>query len=305
MANYPAPGPQQPAAVNPAPVSQAPAAAPAGGTPATAATPVDDPINRADVAYLRGRLQSDMGELIAALDSGSRTRVEKIPLVFDGDQSEVNAFASCVSGGKATLAVTDGLLILVAHLAEAQAVDEVFSTRKFDEYVTLVAANQREKQPVVAPPANFYSNAQRFQAQKLLRQQQLVDEAYCFVVGHELAHHYLNHLPCTSNLPLDASEIGIVLTSAVPAFNQPAEAAADMAGVRNVITAGQRRSGYHFTEGGGLMTIRFFQRLDNAPPAEVFDFSRTHPPPSVRDPIIRTTAQAVRAGGGVTWPWSM
>lgn len=311
---YPATGPQPLPMGNQVPANQAPAPRPtatgasagagATGTVTTTAIPVDDAINRADLTYLRGRLQADMAELVAALDSTNRARVERIPLIYDNSQTEVNAFAGC-SGGKSLLAVTDGLLVLTAHLAQAQATDEVFGTRKLDEYVAYVAKNQRQNQPVVIPPNNFYTNDQRYNAQKLVRQQQLVDEALCFVLAHELGHHYLNHLPCTSVLPLDASEIGIALSSAVPAFNQPAEVAADMAGIRNVIGAGQRRSGYHYTEGGGLMTMRFFQALDNATPAEVFDFERTHPPPSVREPIIRTTAQAVRAGGGISWPWSL
>jgi len=238
---------------------------------------------------------------VAALDAGSRSRVEKIPLVYDADTSEVNAFASCVQG-KSLVAVTDGLLLLVAHLAEAQATDESFGTNKFNEYLGFLLANQRKGSPVPAPPTTFYTAEQRAFPSKLTREWQLIDEALAFVVAHELGHHYLGHLPCTSTLPLDMSELGIALSSAVPAFNQPAEAAADVAATRNVLLAGRARAGTPYTEGGGLMTIRFFAALDQASPGEVFDFERTHPPPSLRDPIIRSTAQAFRATGGFTLP---
>jgi Zn-dependent protease with chaperone function len=155
----------------------------------------------------------------------------------------------------------------------------------------------------VAPPTGFYTSAQLADPRKQSREQQLFDEEIGFVLGHELAHHYLNHLPCTSILPLDASEIGQVVTSAVPVFNQPYEAAADVAGVNNVMRTGAQRTGYHFTEGGALLTIHFFAGLDQASPIDIFSFDRTHPPPSVREPVIRTAAQMFRSTNNIRWPW--
>lgn len=290
----PAPG----AAQIPSPLSE-----PAGSAvPMTAAA--NDPINRADVSYLQGRVREITSELIAALDAGSQSRVRQIPIVFDSNPTEVNAFASCTKQGKAVVAVTDGLLSLTAYLAQCEATDEVFGTRTFDAYVAWVAQHQRQGAPLVTPPPNLFSAAQRDDVRKRQRQSELCDEALAFVVGHELAHHYLNHLPCTSVLPLDATEIGLVLTGVVPAFNQPNEGAADVAGIRDVLLAGQRRSGYHWTEGGALMTLRFFKGLDAASPADVFDFERTHPPPSLREPIVRTAAQAFRTAAGLKLPWS-
>jgi hypothetical protein len=104
-------------------------------------------------------------------------------------------------------------------------------------------------------------------------------------------------------LPLDASEIGILLTGVVPAFNQPAEMAADVAGTRNLLQAGRRRPNSPLTEGGALLTMRFFGALDQASPGDVFNFERTHPPPSLREPIVTSTAQTFRATSGITWPW--
>jgi predicted Zn-dependent protease len=87
-------------------------------------------------------------------------------------------------------------------------------------------------------------------------------------------------------------------------FNQPNESAADVAGITNVLRTGAQRSGYHYTERGALLTMRFFSGLDQSSPIDVFSFERTHPPPSVREPIIRTTAQAVRASAGFRLPWN-
>jgi hypothetical protein len=278
-----------------------PAQSPPTSAPAQAIG--DDAINRADTVFQRLRVTAIVAELIAALDGSIRSRVDRLPVTFDPNQSDINAFATCTKTGKATIAITDGLLILSAYLAQLQALDEILSTRHLDDYVTYVAKNQKPNTPILAPPANWLPAEMRNQATKVTRQQQLNDEILAFVMGHELGHHYLNHLPCTSILPLDASEIGILLTDVVPAFNQPNEMAADVAGVRNVLEAGRRRPTYHLTEGGALLTLRFFRALDQASPGDLFNFERTHPPPSLREPIVQTAAAAFRAGSGISWPW--
>ena len=165
------------------------------------------------------------------------SRVQGLPLTFDPNANDINAFATCTKSGKATIAITDGMLVLTAYLAQLQASDEVLATRHFDEYVVYVAKSQQPNAPVLAPPPQWLPANTRNNPTKVARQQLLNDEMLAFVMGHELGHHYLNHLPCTSILPLDASEIGILLTDAVPAFNQPNEVAADVAGVRNVLAA--------------------------------------------------------------------
>jgi hypothetical protein len=262
-----------------------------------------DPISSGTLQFLNNRSTQVVGELIANLDTTTQGRVRNIPIVYDPNVAEVNAYASCTQSGKAAVTVTNGLELAAAHLAEAQAVDELYGSRRVDDYISLVAKNQKQGQIVIAPPLGFYSPAQLIDPRKQSREQQVFDEEIGFVIGHELAHHYLNHLPCTSILPLDAAEIGQVVTSAVPMFNQPYETAADVGGINNVLRTGAQRTGYHFTEGGALLTMRFFAGLDQASPAGVFTFDRTHPPPSVREPVIRTAAQVFRATNGIHWPW--
>lgn len=275
----------------------------AAPTPAAQAPAADDPIGRADIAFQRQRVTSVLAELVAALDASARARVERLPLTFDPDRNNVNAFASCSKTGKATIAITDGLLVLTAYLAQLKATDEVSGSRHLDEYVVKVARQQRANTPPLAPEPSWVSVEPRLQATKSTRQTQLNDEVFAFVIAHELGHHYLNHLPCTSVLPLDASEIGILLTGVVPAFNQPAEMAADVAGTRNVLQAGRRRTSMQLSENGALLTMKFFAALDQASPGDVFNFERTHPPPSLREPIITSTAQTFRATAGIQWPW--
>ena len=153
------------------------------------------------------------------------------------------------------------------------------------------------------PPAGFYDARLDADPRKLARQRGVLDEEIAFVLGHELAHHYLGHLPCTSSGALGAAEIGRVLSDTIPAFNQPNEVAADMSGLNDALTAGARRSGYHFTEGGALLTMQFFAGMDQFSPSDIFSFERTHPPPAVRTPIIQQTAAAWRGTGGRGLPY--
>jgi hypothetical protein len=304
---YPAPYPAQ----TPPPVGstnqQLPLPSP---TPAVSQPNLDpppfygfDPISSGSLQFLNGRSTQVVSELIANLDATTQGRVRNIPIVYDPNASEVNAYASCAQSGKSAVTVTNGLELLAAHLAEAQAVDDLYGSRRVDDYIRLVVQYQQQGQMVVAPPVGFYSPAQLADPRKQSREQQIFDEEIAFVLGHELAHHYLNHLPCTSILPLDASEIGQVVTGVVPMFNQPYEAAADVGGINNVLRTGAQRAGYHFTEGGALLTMRFFAGLDQSSPIDIFTFERTHPPPSVREPVIRTAAQVFRSTNNIHWPW--
>ena len=309
--NYPAGStgannaPAYPAQPSPAgPVFQP---APVPGTGQTILNPPPfsgyDPIAGGSLQFLSNRSTQVVAELIGNLDATTQGRVRNIPIVYDPNASEVNAYASCTQSGKAAVTVTNGLELVAAHLAEAQAVDDVFGQRRVDDYIKFVAQYQKEGQPVLPPPTNYYTQAQLVDPRKQSREQQVFDEEMAFVLGHELAHHYLNHLPCTSILPLDAAEIGQVVTTAVPMFNQPYESAADVAGVNNVLRTGSRRNGYHFTEGGALLTMRFFAGIDQASPIDIFTFERTHPPPSIREPVIRSAAQVFNTTNNLHLPW--
>lgn len=278
-------------------------APPPGAPPAAALPPVAyDPLNALDMNFLRGRAQSIMAELVQNLPPLQQGRVRGIPLVPDDEVGEVNAFAACTREGKSLMAVSDGLLDVAAHLAQARAIDEVFGMRKVDEYVAFVAQHQRPKSPVVRPPPGFFDPAQSIDGRKVQRQHQVFDEEIAFILGHELGHHYLGHLPCTAG-NVTASEIGRALTDTVPAFNQPNELAADMAGVNNVLTTGARRQSYRYTEGGALLTLQFFGGLDRLSAIDIlFGFELSHPPAAVRIPVVQQTAATFRATGGQGLP---
>jgi hypothetical protein len=301
--------PAQPASTlagQPAPYPGQPVPQP-GVAPLPLPVPVGpDPINGTDLGFLRAEAASVMHELVSTLPPLQQGRVANVPMVVDSTPGEVNAFATCTDDGKAAMAVTDGLFDIQAHLARARAYDEAANTNKVAEYIQLIAKNQQPKRPVVQPPPGFFDPSIDNQPNKLARQRQILDEQIAFVLGHELAHHYLGHLPCTGSGNLPPQQIARVLSSAVPLFNQPNEIAADMSGLNDTLTTGARRAGYHFTEGGALLTMQFFAGLDQSSPIDIlFAFEQDHPPPQIRIPIIQQTANAWRATGGAGLPYPL
>jgi hypothetical protein len=258
-----------------------------------------DPISQTNITWLRRQTGSLMQELIAALPDVAKQRVQNIPLAVDDTVGEVNAFAGCAKGGP-VMVVTDGLLDIAAHLAAARANDDIFGTRKAPEYINLIATRQQPKRPIVQPPSNFFDPNQANDSRRVARQHDVFDETVGFVVGHELAHHHLGHLPCTGQPgPFGTGELARGLSSAVPLFNQPNELAADAAGTNNILAMGGRRSGYHLTEGGALLMMQFFSGLDQSSPIDVlFGFESTHPSPLIRIPVIQQTANLYRLSGG-------
>src|SRR5262245_24631336 len=198
-----------PTTATPAATAPPPTAVPAPAVGALPAAPFD-PINTIDVAFLRGRATAVLGELVRYLPPAQQARVNGIPLITDSTVGEVNAFASCTRDGKTAMAITDGLLDIQAHLAQARAIDELFGSRKVDEYVRFIAQNQRPKTPI-AQPVGMFDPIQTADGRKVQRQHDLLDEQIAFVLGHELAHHYLGHLPCTASSGLSAAEVARVL----------------------------------------------------------------------------------------------
>jgi hypothetical protein len=270
-------------------------------TPVPSIAGAQDPITNTDVAWLRQHTGALMQELIAALPDVAKQRVQGIPLAIDDTPGEVNAFAAC-NKGAAVMVVTDGLLDISAHLAQARANDDVFGSRKVDDYIRFNAQTQKPNRPITPPPRCFFDPAQQADARRVARQHDMLDEMLGFVLGHELAHHHLGHLPCTGGSGfLGSSNLLRGLSENVPLFNQPNEIAADTAGTDTILTTGARRGGYHLTEGGALLMMQFFAASDQLSPEDIlFGFERTHPPPAIRTPIIQQTANLWRATGG-TW----
>lgn len=268
--------------------------------PAAIPSVTNDPINALNRGWLRQSAQSILVELTRALPDVARGRVEGIPLAVDDTPGDVNAFAAC-SDGRSLMAVTDGLLEIMAWLAMAKAHDELFGTTKTDEYIGFIAQNLAPGRDIPRP-SGFFAAAAQNDGRKVQRQHVLFEEELAFVLGHELAHHHLGHLPCTGRSgPLGSAELARVLSSQVPLFNQPNEAAADLAGTTNVLDSGARRSGARWSEEGALLTMRFFAGLEGRFNL-LLAFQAAHPPPQFRIPLIQQSANYWRRNGGVGIP---
>lgn len=247
-----------------------------------------DPINRLRVPQLQAHAQTVLDELVAALPEDKRVHVSGYELQFDNALGDVNAYATCGQGGTPIVAVSDGLLLIAAHLAMSTATDEVFETEKRSQYLDWISEHG-----IDAPPPGFYSPAFHTDRAKIARQRQIFDEQLAFILGHELAHHYLGHLGCKSD-----GDPAVEATEGVGLFDQASELAADVAAVKNILAAGKRRAGYEWTEDGALLVLGAFQaRTEITVKTIVFAFERTHPIPAVRMPLITTTADLWKVTG--------
>ena len=281
------------------------AAMPVGAMPMQlSATPTQpgDPINNIDMPWLRGRGQEVFTEMREGLQPQPRARVEGIPLLVDDDPGVVNAFAACTSTGKAVIVISDGLYDIMAHLAQCKATDEKFGTNKTDEYIQYMAKNQKWGDPVIHPPESFWNPARKNNPDKIQRQHEIYDEEVGFILGHEMAHHYFGHLPCSAG-NVTASEANVVIRSVAPGFNQINEVGADTGSTHNVLDAGVQQDGYHWTENGGVLVMTFFAGIRAFRPEDVvFSFESSHPPAALRIPIIQQAAQGWRMTRGAKTP---
>jgi hypothetical protein len=265
------------------------------------------PANAADAtgvltpAFVRQEAQAVYRELVAGLGAEDRARVAAIPLTVTEDARMVNAVAGCSGGAHHPfVAITTGLLTIEAGSATARARDAALGGNAYEQYATAVAAAARAHGPipalVVPPTARTVPADARVRAHTRF----LLDEQLAFVLGHELSHHYRGHTGCAGGASGAAGGVATirqVLARAVPLFQQPAEAEADVAGVINLLDVGAHRAGGAWTEEGAQITLDMFGRLDAlGVDTAVMVFLEHHPPPQVRRPIVDWTASEWRAG---------
>jgi len=271
-----------------------------------------DPSGAITAQYLRQEPASVIAELVAALPTTSRAKVNGIPLQVVEDPKEVNAFAGCSKTGSAFMGITAPLLLIMARTSEARAFDELYGSAKYNELANGIANEVRGQRAVAGPPPGFLPLPQALDPRKLARQRFLFDEQVAFVLGHELAHHYRGHTGCANGASdssgITAQDVGRVLSSTVPLFNQPNEIEADLQGTFNLLDTGSHRQGGRWTEEGALMALDFFSRLETlGVETVVLGFLMTHPPPQLRLPIVQSAAQQWRANGGraPTFPFQL
>jgi hypothetical protein len=290
---YAQPQPQQPPYAQP---TYPPAPAPA---PAPAPSVSNRPLLGALVGPVmwQAEARAVARELVTNLSPQNQALVATIPLVFD-PSSDVNAFAGCDDSGAPFVTGTEGLLEAIDGISQTKANDELFGTRTYDAYANavtpaLVSANGGS----ALLPVGIVPAAQWMDPRRISRAHEIFDEIVAFTFGHELSHHYLGHTGCAhgqpQGVPPAVSDLGRLLSSAVPLFNQPNEIAADSQGCINLLDTGRARAAqaYRWKEEGGLWLLDFFSRLDRASGASpLLGFLRTHPNPGLRIPIVQGIA---------------
>jgi len=299
---YPPPGYAYPPQPYPPPYAQ-PYPQPVPG-PASAPVPANRPLLGALVGAQAWQAETTavLAELRSNLSPDKQQLVAGIPLVFDQDPTQVNAFAGCDDQGEPFIAGTEGLLEAIDGIAQTKATDELFGTRCYDAYTNavtpLLVSTQggRALLPAGIVPPQLWADPRR-----ISRAHEMFDELVAFTFGHELSHHYLGHTGCARGQPVGVppavTDLGRLLSNTVPLFNQPNEIAADSNGCINVLDTGRARSAqaYRWTEEGGLFLLDFFARMDGAAgPASLLAFNRTHPSPGLRIPIVQGVATTWR-----------
>ncbi len=283
-----------------APPSPAPTGAPLPPPPATPSPVPGRPLLGPLIgsAAWQAEVRAVAKELVATLTADYQTRVATVPIVFDPNPNDVNAFASCDNNGAPFVAATEGLLDAIDAIAQTRATDELFGTQTYPTYANLVAPGIVSKGGGSALlPAGIIAPAYWVDARRISRAHEIFDETVAFTFGHELSHHYLGHTGCAMQqagiLPQAIAQLGQFLTSGPATFNQPNEVVADNYGCRSTLDAGRARSGvaYRWTEGGALWLLDFFQHLSRASGATpLVSILLSHPDPSVRIPLVQAAA---------------
>jgi hypothetical protein len=289
----PAPGPQQ--APLPGVAQQPPPSAP----PPLSARPLLGPLRGAQA--WQGEVRAVVRELVANLPAQNQARVVNVPLVFDPNPNEINAYATCDDNGSPFVAGTEGLLEAVDAMAQTRAADELYGTQTYEAYINAVVSRLVSKDggsamlPAGIIPPQIWADPRR-----VSRAHEMFDEVVAFTFGHELSHHYLGHTGCANGQTggsVAIAQFGQLVTSVIPGLNQPNEVAADSSGCVNTLDTGRARAsvGYRWTEAGGLWLLDFFARLDRASGANPWlGFLRTHPNPGLRIPIVQGVAATWR-----------
>ncbi len=251
-------------------------------------------------AAMQAEIRKVLDDLIGHLSTTYASRVRGMPLKFDPDVTEINAYAGCDQQGKPFLAATDGLLQAMLAIATTRACDEIAQVvpSAYDAYMKAVLpVLQAQKPGSPALPANVVPSQCMIDLRVLSHAHELFDDITAFTFGHELAHHYMGHTGCAINdspFTQGMAAVEHLSQQLVPAINQPNEIVADNVGLYNVMDTGRaHRPNYEYTEKGGLLLLDFFAKLEGAG-SGLTAFSRSHPPSTTRESWVKTAAIAWR-----------
>lgn len=240
-----------------------------------------------------------LAELISHLPPDQASRVRGMPIEFE-QTDEINAYAGCDETG-AFVAGTTGLLDVANGLAQTLAADQLFGLATHEKYVKFVVDKVMEDKPNLFYDLSNLPPETALDKKRLSRAHEIFDDIVAFTFGHELAHHYLGHTPCAATTPLERNlaRLGDIATRFAPVLNQPAEIAADQAGIQSVLVTARARTTHPFNEGGARMLLTFFDRLEQAVGqgnrSLLKTFLMTHPPSALRLRVLNDSVARFQA----------
>jgi Peptidase family M48 len=248
----------------------------------------------------QAEVRAVLAEIISNLTPDRAARVRGIPVVFEMDPTDINAFAGCDDNGAPFIAGTEGLLEAVDAMSQTKATDEMFGTRTYDAYTNAVMPRLAQGQGATAAlPPGLIPPQLVADPRRLSRAHEMFDEIVAFTFGHEAGHHYLGHTGCANGQPVgngpNLAQLGQLAASVLPIVNQPNEIAADNVGVLSTLDTGyaRRLSAYRWTEQGAFTLLDFFTRLESAAgitPLSPVGFLRSHPNSGLRLPLVQAAA---------------
>lgn len=227
-----------------------------------------------------------IAELILHLPPEQASRVQGMPVEFE-HTDEINAFAGCDENGP-FIEGTTGFLDVANGLAQTLAADQLFGLQTHEAYARQVVDKVMDDKPNLYYDLSNLPPETALDKKRLSRAHEIFDDIVAFTFGHELAHHYLGHTPCAAKTDMERNlaRLGDIATRFAPMLNQPAEVAADQAGIQNVMITGRARTSHPLDEGGARMLLTFFDRLEQAAGqgnrSLLKSFLMTHPPSALR-----------------------
>jgi len=271
------------------------------------------------ISALHAQASDELRRLLAKLPKAQTARLSGIYLAFDAHTAEPTAMAACDDDGDYVVVMSDLLLGMIDYVAKAKASDEVFATRKLDEYAAWLSRPESKGGRLVTPPADSIDPPQAQSPAKADLERARLREALSGVIAHELMHLVFGDITCPS--PTVAHERGDdewtreerehALSVALKVYTTPRVLAADGAGTLLSLQASR-------TEEGIVALLLTFDRIErsgldaasagpsgqpsatDAPNRAASSYLRLHPGSDLRAQVVRAAAnqwRRLQAGG--------
>jgi hypothetical protein len=272
------------------------------------------------LAAQRRQATEELERLTAKLSAANAKRLQGVYVAFDTKATDPIALAACDDDGDYAVVMSDALLRMMSCVAQAKATDEVFGTHKLEDYAAWLVLDQTRRAPLIAPPSNWWDEAEARNAAKVELEHARMREALSGVVAQELMHFIFGDIVCPN--PTSAREVGDAewtreerdhaLSVASKVYTPSRVLAADGTGTLLSLEAGR-------TEEGASALLSAFDRVehgerapantDTADPPRPADagpirspssYLRLHPDSDVRAEVVRAAAnqwRRLQAGG--------